>query len=335
MNEDRNMRMEPRRGELYVLHETADFPIQWLVLEITKTESISVVPVDDHPLIGSRDVAIRDSEYNSDLVARCAEAIEAPATAFRKDLRVGEVPGAELNRVLDRLRSVRSAGEPVATVRDRTLEEVDRAPEYVDWMAEVVRPATNRLRYADSPRGIQTESPSERPTLATSREAVSPQPVPSEPARSTRAPLLARAALVLVGASLGVLGTLIAISPEPNHTESTTRANAPVYLLLQSETERGEGAPVAPGSHADEIVIAVSAIDRHLYSTYRLEVSTVSEPAPRLRVGGLVPSEQGLLSVSLSRDLLAGESVRFSLFAEAETSAEPLATYRLEFANAR
>ena len=48
----------PRAGDTFVSRRTADYPVEWLVVDDTEDGGVQVVPVDHHPFVGSRDLAL-------------------------------------------------------------------------------------------------------------------------------------------------------------------------------------------------------------------------------------------------------------------------------------
>lgn len=125
---------EPWPGDLYTLAETADFPVEWLVVERAASGLCRVVATDTNPALGSADVPVPAELEGGPLSVRCAVSLQVGVETLRR----GERTGAVAPEILDPVR--------------RCLEELaagsldsDPDPELEDWLAEVLAPARAAL----------------------------------------------------------------------------------------------------------------------------------------------------------------------------------------------
>ncbi|HEY2295409.1 MAG TPA: hypothetical protein VGM86_32300, partial [Thermoanaerobaculia bacterium] len=119
--------------------ETADFPVEWAVLEAQAgdPERLLAVPADTNPLAGSADVEILANEPAGPLSLRCRFGLWLDAARFDPTRRTGALAPDAIARALKTraaLESGDSAASPLAW-------EVDVDPEYEDWTREVLIPA--------------------------------------------------------------------------------------------------------------------------------------------------------------------------------------------------
>lgn len=126
----------PQLGEVFVLAATADFPVEWALLDRREGDGpFLAVPGDSHPFLGSRDVEVETTTGFLNL--RCAAGVWLEPAAFQPDLRVGALAADGLERALRKVHEVGRRG----FTPDPFLEEVDLSPEYEEWMRDVVQPA--------------------------------------------------------------------------------------------------------------------------------------------------------------------------------------------------
>lgn len=126
----------PEPGEIFVLPETAELPVEWALLE-ARRKSFLAIPVDTQPLAGSRDFALGPHVLSGPLSLRCGHAVEIATTRLRPELRTGLLDLHSLAAV----RSLQAALANGTAAKDPMGEEVDRDPEYRDWVEEVLDPA--------------------------------------------------------------------------------------------------------------------------------------------------------------------------------------------------
>lgn len=145
---------EPRRppaaGDLYVLPQTAGFPVEWMLLyrEPGEPEQWLAVPADTNPLRGPGDVWIGPGEAAGPLCLRCRFSASIPRHVLDGGRRTGEVPADAAQKALatwgDHERGVLDPG-PLA-------EEVAAEPEYRNWERQIVAPAQEAIsRTATAP----------------------------------------------------------------------------------------------------------------------------------------------------------------------------------------
>ena len=140
-----------RPGDLYVTAETAEQPLEWLVVDSdpARPARLWVVPADTQPWIGSADLSVADHQPGGALVLRCDHGVEIDATLLDAEMRTGKVDNETLDRV--RIKRRQLAGEPAPDVRTSTEQvETDADPEYALWIEEVVAPARAALESAGS-----------------------------------------------------------------------------------------------------------------------------------------------------------------------------------------
>jgi len=318
-------------GDLFVCRETADFAVQWLIVAELPSGAVSVVPVDAHPIIGRWDVAIEDTDYDSDLVARCDHVSDALQDLFQPHLRTGSIDREGLNRVRTAIEG-RAANEmPPRDDEDRALAEIDTSPEYEDWIDENVLPALGRLGKAPS---VKTTPEARIERELDFVEHSKRTPVRSEPTNRSSYPSLRAAAVLAIGVGLGLLAGLWLFGNIDNRPEPAIEANIPVFLLAEAETERaGSSTPKLPFPDGhDSMTIALSAIDAHLHDRYRIDAYSLADlDQEALVLDGLTPDAQGLLTLRLQDGDRWRQGALFELFADSTSTSEPLASYRLEF----
>ena len=127
---------EPWPGDLYVLAETAGFPVEWLVVERTPGRC-RLVAADTNSALGSADVAVPAEVEGGPLSVRCAVSLQVDAETLRRGERTGTVAPEVLEPVRRSLEEL-AAGSPAPR-----LDEPDSGLE--DWLDEVLAPARAAL----------------------------------------------------------------------------------------------------------------------------------------------------------------------------------------------
>lgn len=139
-----NRRSEPPRvGDTFLSRRTADYPVEWLVLNDNGGKRCQVAPLDVHPYAGSRDV--KRSAPDATGVVRCDLDTWLDATELETELRTGTLTSAEMDEVRRRRQAI-AEQTLAATLRE---EEVDTDPEYCLWRDETLRPALDALGRTD------------------------------------------------------------------------------------------------------------------------------------------------------------------------------------------
>jgi hypothetical protein len=126
----------PEPGEIFVLLETAELPVEWALLE-ARAEAFLAIPADVQPLAGSRDFALGSNVLSGPLTLRCGHSVEIAASRLRPELRTGLLDPHSLAAA----RALQAALAAGTAESDPIGEEVDRDPEYRDWMEDVLDPA--------------------------------------------------------------------------------------------------------------------------------------------------------------------------------------------------
>lgn len=139
---------QPGPGDLFVLRETAAFPVEWAVLErdATTPSRILVVPADTQPLAGSTDVRVSPRAGAGPLTVRCSPTVWVDARMIAGHVRSGALEPGDLERIQLR-REALLEGRQAGTPLDR---ETDSDPEYRDWIGETVLPAARVLEQASA-----------------------------------------------------------------------------------------------------------------------------------------------------------------------------------------
>jgi hypothetical protein len=150
---------EPWPGDLYVLAETAGFPVEWLVVERAPGHC-RLVAADTNPVLGSDDVPVPAETEGGPLSVRCAVSLQVGVETLRRGERTGTVAPEVLEPVRRRLEEL-AAGSPAPR-----LDEPD--PGLEDWRDEVLAPA----RAALLPPDLEASRPPRRYGLRVAVAAV-------------------------------------------------------------------------------------------------------------------------------------------------------------------
>ncbi len=197
----------PRPGDTFLFRETSSYGVEWLVVEadLENQRRLLVVPVDDSPLVGSRDVEAADA-CDSPLSIRCASGVWLDAQAFDPELRTGSLQPEVVAEVRQRRNEIKDG-----TVEGTILEqEVDDDPAYKAWLDEVLGPALATL-------AKRFEGHSEIETAEARR-------VPTASMRLSVSGSLAIAASVFLVISVGIL---LSHLPEPPTGAGTSDPEEP------------------------------------------------------------------------------------------------------------
>ncbi len=360
---DRRHDRPPEPGDLFVLKETADHPVEWAIVERdpADTRRLRAVPADLNPLLGSADVEADPAPGDGSgdaargpLSLRCAHAVWLDADALDGDLRTGVLEPGAVARARRRCSDL-DRGIATGSVLER---EVDDEAEYSDW-----------ARMLADAREAAPERPAEAPP-----GNVVPLRRPLRPPPSRRSYPLAAAAsvLLLLSAGLGYRlwtsarehravvaeqrGELERLEQERQRLEAdhrrdlarlrdeqreqelehqrrladleasaqpTARVNLPLILLAAGQVRAGAQS-VEVAPDAEALMLIVQVDDRRAFDAYRLELR--EQPGGR-RVWSdsrLVPSRLSELTALLPRGLVPDGRYALRLFGLRGGEAEPL-----------
>ncbi len=129
-----------RPGEVFLSRSTADFPVEWLLIE-EGAGGARVVPVDEHPYAGSRDLELTPEALGGAGVVRCDLDAWIDVAELEPELCTGALSELELVRVRRKRRAIEGG-----TLEASLLEEVvDGDPEYGRWRDCTLQPAIDAL----------------------------------------------------------------------------------------------------------------------------------------------------------------------------------------------
>jgi hypothetical protein len=133
----------PGPGDLVLLPETADLPVEWAVLgrDPARPGLLLIVPADTNPLAGSADVEVAAGAPSGPLTLRCAFGLWIDEPRLATARRTGVLAPEDVAAARQVWES-RERGEPVGSL---LAEEVDAETEYQDWMEDVLVPARAAL----------------------------------------------------------------------------------------------------------------------------------------------------------------------------------------------
>ena len=131
----------PQPGQTYLNRRTADFPVEWLVID-AEDERLRVVPLDDHPLVGSRDLALPPTALGGPMVTRCDLDAWLDAGCFESEPRTGVLEPSLLEQVRRKSEAVETDGMAPPKLREAV---VDGDPEYHRWRDGTLRRALRAL----------------------------------------------------------------------------------------------------------------------------------------------------------------------------------------------
>ena len=328
--------LEPWPGDLYVLTETADFPVEWLVVERTPRHC-RLVAADTNPTLGGADVPVPAEVEGGALSVRCAVSLQVSVEVLRRGERTGTVAPEVLETVRRRLEDLAS-GAP-----SPGLDEPDSA--LADWLDEVLKPA----RVALFPAVLEAPEPRRRGLR------------------------VAAAAIVLLLAALGGLSALswrfyrgelqarreiARLAHESRALETEHRRQIAALLETQAQAQALKSPEPPPPareplrplvnlayasfypdkSRGTQREIAVPGGATHLFlvfyvghqkpcATYELEIARRGAPAASLIVKELRPLPSQEVSAAVPRERLPDGSYQFQLFGLCDGSRKKLDAY--------
>ena len=342
-------------GEVFVLEATADFPVEWALLEQRGEDGpFLAVPGDSHPFLGSRDLDVEASTGRLHL--RCQAAVWLEPAALAPGLRSGTLEPEDLERARRKIREV--TGKDFAP--DPFLEEVDLSPEYAEWMRDVIQPARAA---AGSPGFAPAIEPAVRPPARpllwwwaaaaaafvlvamglagrimwqsrqieglAARSGSSEAALQAERVRREEEQRKAAEALKERDEREGELQGRISALEERLNAPELPRLNLPVAILQPAEVLRGTDLRSyrLPAS-APALTVVLKFRDTEDYPAYRLVVTRNGEAAPVWRTDGLERSTEGI-QLALPRRYLPPGRYRLSLSGLRSGKAQPVADYEL------
>jgi hypothetical protein len=132
---------EPWPGDLFVLAETADFPVEWLIVERGRQGHCLAVAADANPALGCADVALPTEAAAGPLSVRCAVDLQIPVDRLRRGERTGVLEADDLDRVRRRRADLAAGKLP----DPRSGADGGPDSDYEDWLDEVLQPARAAL----------------------------------------------------------------------------------------------------------------------------------------------------------------------------------------------
>ncbi len=134
----------PQPGDIFIFKYPKTLGIQWVIVGSSQENSqLLVVPADNNPMVGSKDIGISDKALSGPVTLRCGYSFSMSPQQFKKDcLRVGLLEEWDLQYASDMIKRISEK-----TVRSSVLQqETDDDPDYKDWM-EQVSSAREALRF--------------------------------------------------------------------------------------------------------------------------------------------------------------------------------------------
>ncbi|MEM7585212.1 MAG: hypothetical protein AAF560_17615 [Acidobacteriota bacterium] len=194
----------PHVGGLYVLPQTAEWPIEWAVVDRNPPQVLTL-PADTGSWVGSGDIALPSTALRSDLCLRCRFGLWVHARVFERGIASGSLDAGALEAAVQRWQTLADS-KRIGTLEER---EVDIDSEYLDWTEEVLAQARRALASASEAIDVESDSTARSGTIrsgATRSNAVEAIPtIRPRPRRGSafRNPM-ALAASVLLVVSLGL-----------------------------------------------------------------------------------------------------------------------------------
>ncbi len=150
--------VEPRPGQTYLNRRTAEFPVEWLIID-TDGKRARVIPVDDHPLVGSRDLELPTTALGGPMVTRCDLDAWLDADRFEPDLRTGMLEPSLLEQIRHKRQAIRAD-----QLEPKLLESVvDSDPQYHRWRDGTLHRALTALKADSDPVTSKPTSPTPHP----------------------------------------------------------------------------------------------------------------------------------------------------------------------------
>jgi len=358
----------PEPGDLFVLAETAGFPVEWAVLESRPGDPgrLLAVPADTNPLAGSADVEIPADEPAGPLTLRCRFGLWIEAARFDPTRRTGVLAPAAVARAVAR----RGELETGDLTSSPLAFEADADPEYEDWVREILAPAHAVLaKPAAAP--LPLRGPSRRWTSLGNPYALA-------------ASILLLVTLGLAGGFVRQTRTIADLTTGRQRTEQELQkererrtgdlrqaeeahrkelaerdreaeqkraedrrriadlesrldasgrvrplVNAPFVYLAPRDPVRGEPDAVPLPPEASYLFVILTIKDLRSFSEYRLEILSKDEGKTVWTTAGLHKTGVTEVSVALPRSLLPPDDYRLRLDGVKDGKAERVGEYEM------
>jgi len=314
---------EVRVGGIYTLKATAEWPIEWALVDSDDEGRLLGIPADTHSAVGKADLAVQESPLGP-LTLRCGSGLWLHSDLFAESSSGSELPEDAVRAAKVRFegaREARLAGSPLA---ERTEERLD----YREWLSETVGPAVQAARAATN--AVQKEPDN----LVIGDFSGAPDPVdPVQVAPDSGSPWSLKRAMA---ASLwvGLIGLTALAGWQFNEIEtlkadrdsmigsygseelsnSALEVNVDLHWLLPSVVERGEATiPFSRESRTSVWVLQIQ--DTTPYPSYRVRIVN-DEGEGVWNATGLQRNETMEVNLAIPTRSLAPGRYTFELYAE-------------------
>ena len=340
---DRRRDQPPEPGDLFLLAENAEHPVEWAIVDRDPVDPrrLLAVPADIQPLTGSADVTVDRGAASDRLSLRCTYGVWLDAEALDLELRTGFLEPETVELARQKRRDL-ERGAMTGSVRER---RTDGEAEYRQWF-EVLEQA--RAAAPERPAGRERQS----------AEQSSGKVVPLRRRWHSMSGPLAIAASVLLAVNVGFLALrqpsdenrqpdrdtvvttlsdelarleqeqqrleeshrqdLARLQAEKQQTEAehkqqiaeieastrpTAVANLPLIIVAAGQL-RGEGLEIEVAPEARYLMLILQVDDLSVYSRYRLEIQEKANQRLVWRDSGLEASGLAELTVLLPRSMM-------------------------------
>ncbi len=305
-------RWSPRLGDTFLfIKEEGAAPVEWVAVDQDPADlqCLLVVPVDDNPFIGSRDVEV-PAQANGLTSIRCDLGIWLDGQTLDPSLRTGVLELEIVSQVRRKQREI-EAGKCAGSWLE---QEVDEDPEYREWR-EVLTEARAVLKNR-SPGKVRSSSSSARWA-------------------SVGSPVAAVASILLM-VGLGLGGTVArqrakiadlrqsldeALFPAP-------QLDLPFHHFTGMEPVRGSDYPLVIPAMAKRIALIFEVADPEPYPSYRLEILD-KDTKREIWSDDRLTRTGSEVSLDLPRSVFSSGSYLFRIYGLGETEPELLVEYAL------
>lgn len=126
----------PQPGDIFIFEHPKTLGLQWVVLETDQenSQTLSMVPADNNPMVGSTDIGVPDHALSGPISLRCGYRFSMNKDKFNKGcLRIGLLDDWDLQHASDKIRQISEE-----KIRSSVLQqEADHDPDYKEWMEQV------------------------------------------------------------------------------------------------------------------------------------------------------------------------------------------------------